>query len=179
MGALAYGRKITGRLAFQVAAGPQEIQSAHNSAFGNFHQLFVSVNSTLTYARRRSSVSLSFVRGLTGGSGVLQGATSNTFSGTASYKFTRFWTGSINGGYALDNSLAPAGVTTTRFDTWFAGANLGRQVGRHLDINFHYGASMQGSPVTCPVVSCGGTGLQQTFGMTVNWHLLPIGMGPR
>ena len=26
VGALAYGRKITGRLAFQVAAGPQEIQ---------------------------------------------------------------------------------------------------------------------------------------------------------
>ena len=99
-------------------------------------ELFVSVNSALNYARRRSSVSLSYVRGLTGGSGVFQGATSNTFSGTANYKFTRFWTGSINGGYALDNSLAPAGVATTQFDNWFAGANLGRQVGRHVQIQF-------------------------------------------
>jgi hypothetical protein len=179
VGALAYGRKITGRLAFQVAAGPQEIQSAGGGPLGNFHLLFAWVNSSLSYARRRSSVSLSYVRGLTGGSGVFQGATSNTFSGTATYRFTRFWTGSINGGYALNNSLAPAGVATAQFDNWFAGANLGRQIGQHVQINFNYGATMQVSPATCPVVSCGGTGLQQFFGMTVNWHLRPINTNDR
>jgi len=176
VGALAYGRKITGRLAFQVSAGPQEIQSANAGALGNFHLLFVSVSSALNYSRRRSGVSLNYVRGLSGGSGVFQGATSNTFSGTAYYRFTRFWTGSINGGYALNNSLAPAGAATTQFDNWFAGANLGRQVGQHVQINFNYGATMQVSPVSCPVVNCGGTGLQQTFGMTVNWHLRPVGL---
>ncbi len=179
VGALAYGRKITGRLAFQASAGPQEIQSTSAGGLGNFHLLFVSASSALNYARRRSGVSLSYIRGLSGGSGVFQGATSDTFSGTAYYRFTRFWTGSVNGGYALNNSLAPAGVATTQFDNWFAGANLGRQVGRHAQINFNYGATMQNSPVTCPVFNCGGIGLQQTFGMTVNWHLLPIGNGPR
>jgi hypothetical protein len=178
-GALAYGKKITGRLAFQVAAGPQEIQSAGAGGLGNFHLLFVSVNSALSYERRRSGVSFSFVRGLSAGSGVFQGATSNTFSGTGHYQFTRWWAGSINGGYALNNSLAPAGAATTQFDSWFAGANLGRRVGQHLQINFNYGALMQNSPVSCPVASCGVTGLQQTFGMTVNWHLRPIGLNGR
>jgi hypothetical protein len=178
-GALAYGRKITGRLAFQVAAGPQEIQSASVSGFGNFHLLFVSVNSALSYERRRSGVSFSFARGLSGGSGVFQGATGNTFSGAAHYQFTRFWTGSVNGGYALNNSLAPAGVATTQFNSWFAGANLGRRIGPHAQINFNYGVLSQNSPLACPVASCGGTGLQQTFGMTVNWHLRPVGLNAR
>jgi hypothetical protein len=178
-GALAYGRKITGRLAFQVAAGPQEIQSSGTSGLGNFHLLYISVHSALSYERRRSGVSFSFVRGLTGGSGVFQGSTSNTFSGTAHYQFTRWWAGSINGGYALNNSLAPAGAATTQFDSWFAGANLGRRIGPHAQINFNYGVLSQNNSVACPVASCGVPGLQQTFGMTVNWHLRAVGLNAR
>jgi hypothetical protein len=174
VGALAYGRKITGRLAFQVAAGPQEINFTGADAVGNFHLWFVSVNSALSYERRRSGLSFSYVRGLNGGSGVLLGATSNTISGTAHYEFTRFWTGSVTGGYALNHSLAAAGAASTQFDNWFIGANLGRRVGPHLQINFNYGATRQNNPAICPVVGgCGGTGLQQTFGMSVNWHLRP------
>jgi hypothetical protein len=173
MGALAYGRKITGRLAFQVAAGPQEIHYPGAGGVGNLQLLIASVNSALSYQRRRSGISLSYVRGLSGGSGVYLGATSNTFSGNGHYQFTRFWTGSVNGGYALNNSLAAAGAATTQFDNWFFGANLGRRVGPHAQFNFNYGASRQNSPATCPVASCGGTGLQQTIGMSVNWHLRP------
>jgi hypothetical protein len=175
VGALAYGRKITGRLAFQLAAGPQEILFSGPGGVGNFHLLFVSVNSALSYERRRSGVSFTYVRGLSGGSGVFLGATSNTFSGTAHYSFTRFWTGSLNGGYALNNSLARAGTATTQFDNWFVGANLGRRVGLHAQINFNYGALRQNNPGTCTVATCGGNGLQQTFGMSVNWHLRPAG----
>jgi hypothetical protein len=176
VGALAYGRKITGRLAFQVAAGPQEINSTNVGGAGNFHLLFASVNSALTYQRRRSGVSFSYVRGLSGGSGVFMGATSNTFSGAAHYQFTRFWTGTVTGGYALNNSLVPAGAASTQFDNWFIGASFGRRVGVHAQINFNYGATRQNNPTICPVVGgCSGTGLQQTFGMTVNWHLRPVG----
>ena len=174
-GALAYGRKITGRLAFQAAAGPQEILFSGPGGAGDFHHLFFSINSALSYERRRSGLSLSYVRGLTAGSGVTLGATGNTFSGSLHHQFTRFWTGNVNGGYALNNSLAPAGITSTQFDNWFMGANLGRQVGPHAQINFNYGATRQNSPANCLVVFCGGTGLQQTFGMSVNWHLRPAG----
>jgi len=176
MGALAYGRKITGRLAFQVAAGPQEIQAALPGGVGNFHLLSVSVNSGLTYEWRRSGVSFTYARGLTGGSGVFLGATSNTASATAHYRFTRYWTGSVNGGYALNDSLVPVGVATVQFDNWFVGANLGRRVGARAQINFNFGAMKQSNPATCTVAICGGNGLQETFGMSVNWHLLrPLG----
>jgi len=175
VGALAYGRKITGRLAFQVAAGPQEILFYGAGGVGNFHTLFVSVNSALTYERRRGGVSFSYGRGLTGGSGVFLGATSNTFSASTHYQFTRYWTGSINAGYAMNNSLPLAGATPTQFDNWFVGGNIGRRVGPHAQVNFNYGATRQNSPATCLVAYCGGTGLQQTFGLSLNWHLRPAG----
>jgi len=173
MAALAYGRKVTGRLAFQVAAGPQEIHST--GAVGGFQHLLWSVNSALTYDRRRSGVSFSYLRGLTAGSGVFLGATSNTFAGSAHYQFTRFWTGTVNGGYALNNSLVPAGTASTNFDNWFVGANLGRVIGPHIGLNFNYGLQRQNTSGVCPVTSCGISGFQQTFGMTVNWHLRPAG----
>jgi hypothetical protein len=174
-GALAYGRKITGRLAFQVAAGPQEIRMIVPGNTGNFNLLFISVNSALTYQRRRGGVSLSFVRGLNSGSGVFFGATSDTASGTAHYQFSRNWTGSINGGTSLNYNLAPAGVARTKFYNWFAGASLGRPLGQHAAFNLNYGALEQNNPIGCTVALCGGTGLQQTVGVSLNWHLLPVG----
>ena len=175
MGALAYGRKITGRLAFQVAAGPERIISAGAGGIGNFQLWNASISSALSYEKRRGGVSFNFMRGLNPGSGVFLGALSNTTSGTAHYQFTRYWTGSVNSGYSLDNSLAPAGTATTQFDTWFIGANLGRRVGTHAQVNFNYGVLKQNSPPNCPVTICGIPGFQQTFGMTVNLHLRPTG----
>jgi|HubBroStandDraft_6_1064221.scaffolds.fasta_scaffold23030_2 hypothetical protein len=175
VGAVAYGRRITGRLAFQVAVGPQEIYFKGPGGVGNFNLLFVSVNSNLSYQRRRSGLSFSYTRGLNGGSGVYLGATSNTFGGSANYQFTRFWAGSVNAGYSLNKSLASTGAATTQFDNWFVGANIGRSVGPHAHVNFNYGATRQNNPATCLVVYCGGTGLQQNVGLSVNWHLRPVG----
>ena len=172
-GGLAYGRKITGRMAFQLSLGPEQIRSMN--ATGNSQLFLLSVNSGLSYAWRRSNASISFTRGLTSGSGVLMGASSDVFSTWASRQFTRFWTGSVSGGFALNNSLPSAGAATARYEDWFFGANLGRQLGRHMQVNFNYGFVRPSSPAVCPVASCGVNGFQQTFGMTLNWHLRPAG----
>jgi hypothetical protein len=171
--ALAFGRRITGRLAFQAAAGPEQIR-ATGTANGNFRIWTWSVNSALTYERRRSGFSLTFRRGLGGGSGVLFGATSNTFSGSLHHQFTRSWSGSVNGGYAFNRSLAPAGTATMTFNNWFTGANISRQVGHHAGISFNYGLTQQYNLAVCPVAGCGVMGLQHTVGMTLNWHLRPV-----
>jgi hypothetical protein len=91
------------------------------------------------------------------------------------YQLSKHWSGSVNGGYSLNNSLVPAGVQSIQFNNWFAGANLGRQLGTHLAINFNYGALEQNNPSICTVATCGGSGLEQSVGMSLNWHLLPVG----
>jgi hypothetical protein len=172
MGALAYGKKITGRLAFQVSAGPQQVVSTGLGGPGSHHFWMAAVNSALTYQRRRGGVAFTYVRGLSAGSGVFLGATSNTFSGSGHYQFTRSWTGSVSAGYSLNNSLPVTGVASEQFDNWFVGGNLGRRLGQHAELNFNYGLTKQDSPTPCPVVSCGIAGYEQTFGMSFNWHLL-------
>jgi hypothetical protein len=172
MAAFAYGRKITGRLAFQAAVGPQRIQ-VQGPANGDSQRWLESVRTSLTYQRRRSGVSLSFARGLTGGSGVFFGAASDTFTAAAHHQFSRFWTGTVNGGYAFNQSLVPAGSASSSFDNWFVGGNVNRQLGRHAQLAFNYGLTKQNNPATCPVANCGITGTQQSFGMSVNWHLRP------
>lgn len=170
---LAYGRRITGRLALQVAGGPEQIQTT-GSANGNFHVLTWTVNSALRYQRRHTGSALAYSHGLTNGSGVYFGAISHTFTGSLNHEFTRSWSGSINSGYAFNRSLVPAGIATTRFNNWFAGANIGRRLGRYGQAGFNYGVQEQSAPVVCPVANCGLTGYQQTFGVTVNWHLRPM-----
>jgi hypothetical protein len=174
VGAFAYGRKITGRLAFQAAVGPQEIQSA-GGPLGNFHILFVSANSALRYERRRSGLSFTFLRGLTEGSGIFQGATSDTFATNAHYQLTRNWSGAVSAGYALNNALAPTGSKAAQFDNWFVGANIARRVGPHAQFSFNYGAQDQVNPSFCTLATCGLSGLQQSVGLSVNWHLRPVG----
>jgi len=97
------------------------------------------------------------------------------FTLTAHRQFTRHWTGSVTGGYAINSSIAPAGVASARFDNWFVGGSFGRQLGLHALIAFNYGVQKQNSSAACPVTGCGVNGLQQSFGMTVNWHLRPNG----
>jgi hypothetical protein len=170
--AFAYGRKITGRLAFQVAVGPERIQVL-GSPSGTFQRWMESVRSSLTYQRRRDGYSFSYSRGLTGGSGVFIGAVSDTFNASAHRQFSRFWTGTVTGGYAFNKSLAPANSPTSSFANWFVGGNVNRQLGRHAQIGFNYGLQKQENPATCPVANCGVNDIQQSFGMTVNWHLHP------
>jgi hypothetical protein len=172
-GALAYGRRITGRLAFQAAAGPEEIES-HGSVLGNFRLLYVTANSSLRYERRRGGVSLTFTRGLTPGSGVFEGAIGDTVSGSVQYRFNRVWSASFTSGYALNESLTPTSAGRTSFNTWLFGASAGRQLGSHAQLNLIYGATDQRTPANCPVLICGVPGLQQTAGFTVNWHLRPM-----
>ena len=171
---LAFGRKITGRLAFQAAGGPEQIRVA-GAGNGNFQVWTWSANTALTYERRRSGISVGFVRGLSGGSGVLLGARSNTASASVHHQFTRFWSASATGGYAFNTSLAPAGAATSNFNSWFMGANLGRQLGRHAQLGLNYGLLKQDNPAVCPIVGgCGVQGFQQTLGATISWHLRPI-----
>jgi hypothetical protein len=76
----------------------------------------------------------------------------------------------------LNNALAPTGSKGSQFNTWFAGANIGRRVGLHAQFNFNYGAQDQTNPSGCTATTCGVAGLQQTVGFSVNWHLRPVGL---
>lgn len=171
---MAFGRKIAGRLAFQAGVGPQ-LMRFENSGLSNVRQLSWSASSSLIYQEARTGYSLSYFRGVTPGSGVFFGSQGQTITGTATREFTRFWSASVNGGYSINNNLVPTGVFASRFDDWFAGASLNRQMGRQIRLSLSYGFQQQTSGAgVCPVLSCGlpGSLSFRQFGATLQWHPL-------
>jgi hypothetical protein len=171
---MSFGRKITGRLAFQLEAGP-ELLRLQNFGSPSSWQLSWSVFSAFIYNFRHSRYSLSYSHGVTPGSGVFFGSKTDTVTATASRELTRFWSASLNGGYALNKNLVSTGGFASRFDNWFAGASLNRQIGQQVHLGLIYGFQSQtnGGGV-CPVLSCGlpGSTTFRQFGATLQWHPL-------
>jgi hypothetical protein len=174
---MSFGRKLTGRLALQIAAGP-ELSRFDNLGPSNTQQLSWTVSGTLAYQMPRTAYSLSYFRGVTPGSGVFLGAESETITASVNHQFTRFWSAFMNGGYALSKALIPNSVFAGSFDDWFVGGNLGKQIGRHvrLALSYEYQKQIIGRGA-CPVLSCGIKPAYQVFGVTLNWH--PWSKGPQ
>ncbi len=170
---VAFGRKVTGRLAFQVSAGPQLIHFDYLGAV-NKPQLSWSASSSLTYQRRRTGYSLAYFRGVNAGSGVFFGSESQTVTATAKHEFTRIWSASVNGGYAVNKALASVANFASQFDNWFAGVGLNRPLGRqfHMGLSYAFEQQTSGGGAGCPVSSCGLPGSFSQFGITLQWHPL-------
>ena len=94
---VSYGRRITGKLAFQASGGPDialirmplttatwnvvEAELALRLT-GYMTQIYASINTALQYQLRRVSISAAYNHGVSGGSGVLAGAVTDNFTGT-------------------------------------------------------------------------------------------------
>jgi hypothetical protein len=163
---LSYGRRITGRLALQIAAGPQLLRSNVQSS-----SLDWNLSSTLNYQTRRTQYSVSFDRASSTGSGVFQGSATNLAKASVHHALTRFWSVSVGGGYAFDRALAPANGTIEQFHNLYSNASVGRPVGRHVQFDVSYRFQHQGAGAgICPVLVCGSTQSRQALGVTLEWH---------
>lgn len=165
------GRKITGRLALQLSAGPQR-NRLYNFAGGPGPQWGWTLQSSLTYGRIHTSYLLSYSHAITSGSGVFYASVADTVSASMHHQLSRYWSATLNGGYSKNGNLAPSATTANGYNTWYAGANLGRQLGRHFTFGLSYGAFSQTSGIgVCPVASCGVSGVRHNFGVSIDWHL--------
>jgi hypothetical protein len=96
----------------------------------------VAASANLTYSRKFTTASLSYTRGVNGGSGVLPGAFSDSVGFGVSRAYGRNWVASLNGAYTrtsgltyIVNSLVP---THELYDTVYGGV----QVTRRFSTNF-------------------------------------------
>ena len=170
---ISYGRKVTGRLAFQIAAGPQLLRSSLQD-----RTLSWTLTSAMTYQTQRNQYSLSYSRAASGGSGVFSGANNNTVKASMRRALTQSWSSSLAAGYAFDKNLAPVSGVVSHFNNWYASASVAREFGRHFRFGLNYGYQRQGAGTgTCPVLACGSTQSRQSLGMTMEWH--PWSISPR
>jgi hypothetical protein len=168
---LAYGKKITGRLALQVTGGP-EITNFRVAQSGSTKTQYVSGagSATLTYAVPRGSVSFSYQHGVTSGSGVFLGATTDQLTASGTRKLTRVWSGDAHLGFA-SNRLAETSQTLANqsYNTIYAGASVGRALGRNASFSLGYTAYVETSS------NVGGFSLTtHQISVGLNWHTRPF-----
>lgn len=181
-----YARRVTGKLAFQISAGPQFASSTSpitnsttSTASGttSTSQLYWTLNTALQYQLRRASINASYNHGVSGGSGVLAGAETDIATGgfneriarTYNLGFTAGW--SRNKGFALTSGSSEAQT----YSYWFAGVNVAHTIGRSLDIFANYQLQYQDSSTSgCVGSTCSTNIIRNQIAFGLNLHKQPI-----
>jgi hypothetical protein len=178
-----YGRRITGRLAFQVAAGPEisvypdSLLTFGTTTTNSTAHLYWSMNSALTYQEELTSLGLSYFHGVTGGSGVFIGSLSDQVSGSISRRLSRVATLGANVGYSRNKELNTGTVASSNqdYDYWFAGASFQKPLTRTVSLSLAYQFQYQGSnDGFCIGVQCGTNFTRNVISLGVNWNARPI-----
>jgi hypothetical protein len=171
---VAYGRKVTGRLALQLFGGP-DITTFKIPIASAAKRVSASGGATLTYAMSRSGMSLTYNHGISNGSGVLVGSSTDQISTSMNRGLGRAWRGSINFGYAKNRSVAQNQTQNSpSFDSYFAGAGLDRQLGRNATFSLGYTAYIQGTmPSVCTAGACSTSSTQHQISLGFTWHTRP------
>jgi len=189
----AYARKITGRLALSLYGGPQFTSSRipfNTTSTGTTLTGTTSTGPTsmtngyasafLNYALTNGGVSARYIHGVSGGSGVLTGSLLDEVGVSGSRRLTRQWHGNINFGYAHNRTLATSSAPTPggnpSYDSWYAGAGLGRPFGRNFTLFLSYYANIETHNPNCTTPGCGtsATTSSQFVAVNIRWHPRPF-----
>ncbi len=166
-------RLISHSLSVSASGGPQFINSSNSTLVPAKTTGAGSVN--VTYSRKVTSASVSYVRGASGGSGVQQGSISDAVSAAVSRSYGRDWQGSITGNYTHSQALITnqqlnhfLGVSGS-YDSVFGGVQVSRRLGLHSSVYGTYTLQHQSSgdnPTTSPSVFSGTSNI---FSIGVSW----------
>lgn len=186
---VSYGRRVTGKLAFQIAAGP-EITSfqipitgptAGMATPGNSStNLTWSLNTSMTYQLNRTQLGLSYAHGVSGGSGVQAGSVADTVTGNASRRLSRTFSGTASIGYAHNSGLTVNSPTATptvsqKFGYWTGNVGLSHTIGRTMNLGLNYLLQTQGSNgAFCVGPTCGSSITRHEVSVTLGWRDRPI-----
>ena len=172
---VAYGRKITGLVALRLFIGPQ-FTNYRVPIGGSSQNHGYSASANLTYGFRRGSLSVIYLHGLSGGSGVLIGSILDSVSASVSHSLGRVWTGTLNFGYSRNS---PVGGTTATsqpgYTDWFTGANVSRPIGRDFNFALAYTATISNyGGTSCTGPGCNNSNTFSTVTVNFQWHPRPF-----
>jgi hypothetical protein len=169
---LAYGRRLTNRMAMQIDGGPQ-IGMFNDPVLGPTQRLFWTVSGLLQYRWGRSTLGFSYRHDLNGGSGVLAGAESDIATLSWQRRLTPRWDLGVSAGYTRSKGLQTfsGSVAHPSFETEFAGVRMTRKLASDRNLHIGYHASHQAGSVGCGS-SCGFP-LRHSFEVGFSWSPRP------
>jgi hypothetical protein len=137
-----YQRQLTKTIGMQLSAGPQwtngfEAVPVTGGSIATIpvpSRLGVQTSASVSVALKTVSMALSYNHGVNNGSGVQTGATSDSFSLSASRSYGRLWSTSLSGAYYRSSGLVDNNITTAIF----GGAQVNRRLTNTLSAFFSY-----------------------------------------
>jgi hypothetical protein len=170
---LSFARRITGRLSFQIGAGP-DFQIYRSPLAGPATTISWALNSGLNYQLRSWQSGFGYTHSLSGGSGVLAGAETDMFSGHLARSFGSWQTG-LSAGYSRNRSLQQTSINLVTPKGWFGGAQVSRQFASFGSLFISYNVSRQsGLGTVCSLPACATNQVTQTVSIGYNWGFRPI-----
>ncbi len=174
---LAYGRRITGRMALQASGG---VQIASSYSAGVPAHIAWNVQAGLTYQWIDTLLSLGYSHGVNAGAGVWMGGVGDSVSFSLTRPLGRTMTAGVNAGYAHNSSLfaslAVAGPQSVA--TEFLGVSISRPVTHSINMHFGYNLQHQSSNLPfCYGVNqtmCAGGLVRHVISAGVDWRIGPF-----
>jgi hypothetical protein len=173
---LGYSRYVTGRLSFQIAAGPSVVL-LRGPLTGYENNVSWALNGTLNYKWDRTTLLFSYDHLVTGGSGVLVGAQTGQVEATVDRQLNPRWQASASLGYASNGSLIPAAkiVGLGHYNSWYAGVRFNRQMRASSNMFLSYEARLQAlNTPTCTGLNCSSNFISHEISVGFNFGLRPV-----
>lgn len=172
---VAYGRKLTGRLALQAYGGPEftkfrvPIGTQTSKVGGN-----LSVNAI--YSFENGGINVSYLHGLTGGSGVFTGSTVDSVNFAVNHKLSRLWAGFAGLGYASNRAVVTStALAFPSYNSLFINVGVNRPFGRKISFSVSDTANIStGSQTGCTVGSCSANQTYNYITLSIQWHSRPL-----
>jgi hypothetical protein len=189
---VSYGRRVTGRLALQIAGGPEvalfhmPISTGSGSSgtsgtgstpVGSTSHVYWTLNANAQYALARTAFALAYSHGVGGGSGALAGALADTVSGSVTRQMSRTFSSGVTGGYSRNQGVTVTASTPLNqtYDYWYGGANLSYPIGRSLGLTLAYQLQYQNSNQPfCTGPTCGTSVIRHMISLGIGWHQRPL-----
>lgn len=178
---LVYGKMLTGRLTFNIGAGPQFSRNNPGTGLPVSNRVSWTMQSSLGYALDGSSLSFSYFHAETDGSGYFLGSDSDGVNVNYATRFARNWQLGVTASYSRNEALGSSLVTNlpvgTRFNGWGGGVSLSRPIRRTMNVFFRYSAFRQtSSSIACTAPTCALQGTRHAFGVGFSFHPGPIAL---
>jgi hypothetical protein len=178
-----YEHHFSPHMELSLGAGPQATIINNAAQYGGSnYRLTATARAAFRYVFTRTSLSVTYDRYNTNGSGYFLGATSDILSFAASRPMTRRWTVTSSVGYSDNQQILPGAVpgglpsSTTSFQYLYAGASAQRQMGPNFTLFFNYQFDdLLFNSTTCHTAGpCNSASERHTAAIGIDWHPHPF-----
>jgi hypothetical protein len=181
----AFGRRVSHRWAFELAAGPELAQFrpvSGETALGTFastatepQRVFPTADLSATYRSGHTLSRFGYVRGVTDGGGFLAGAVTDAGYGTLEHQLSRGIIGELTGGYAKNRGL----IALTQqpgnqiYRDWFGRATVSHAWGRWASVFLGYQVQRQAKNSACVGLVCANDFTRQLLSIGLTTRAQP------